>query len=451
MKAFSSRSFKSLASRIHPPLPPSATQSNELLERLKKSYRHKLDQAHPSSTSLDNHLGRILSNPLLTAKVTQLATSPDTGNRFTKGLSNWFTNHVRRGAATPEIAEEYLNKILSRLGGHYATTPIILKNALKESQAGSRVLEYLWSQGLDTLEVLSKHTSLKDSLVKCLIAEERHDVLEHWIFDAQDTHLPLPRTLKQRMLLGGIESERYFGRSSSNFLRRVKREFEMLSRSNLPLAETQNLFGSTGKLLVHYLIFSERDSTRGQIAQEFWQVLLMSVSKWDQFSGWYRALLEFYCPGTPDLSDAVAFIKQKNSDPSSNTQLWRPTAVEFCLDCFELLFQRHKYDECEQVLIRIRFNGVDWLSAPKIESYLPVKTKARMRTSRNQIFLRQQHRYAECQKALDIAKKNRGKDIQEYDRIGQRTSGSEQDGRSDQSAPGREKLNLNLLNDLSLE
>lgn len=446
MKPFRLRRIKSLALRIHPPLPPSATQSNELLEQLKESYRHKLDQAHPLPTSLDNHLDRILSNPLLTAKVTRSVKPNDAVNGFT----NEFTARAIQGTATPETASEYLSRAVGLLYEHYARTPTTLKNALKESQAGSRVLEYLWSQGLNTLEVLSKHRLLTPNLVKCMIAEGRHDVLEHWLFSTEDTNSSISRNLRRAMIQMCIEAEAYFGTSSSNFLRRVKHEFEKLSHCGSSPVATQDALYSAGKLLSKYLIFSERESSRGQIAQEFRQVLLMSVSKWGQGNGWNRAILEFYCPELPDLSKAIAFIKQKNVCLSTDSQSWSRLAVEFCLDCFDLLFQQHRYDDCEQVLSCVKINGADWLGAPTMQGSVLGRKQLKVWTERYHSYLKQQKRYEECQKALDITMKGRGKSIQQPDRLGQRISGSEQDGKSDQSTSGKEKLNLQLLNDLGL-
>jgi hypothetical protein len=199
------RAFSALASKIHPQLPLTPRESQQLLALLTSSFRAHLDREHPvntpdkpsahatpshplgaqrtprhvaSSHAASHHIDSILSNPLFAVKPHRRGSEPNAADILRDPMT-WFLGQIAVGAAT-------LPKAAMCLGALDKTTAGPSSNL----QPGCVVAEWLRTSGLETSkEFLDVCTSKQayhhgsrflGTLVSLLLNEGRIDILWRW-------------------------------------------------------------------------------------------------------------------------------------------------------------------------------------------------------------------------------------------------------------------------------
>lgn len=201
----SRNSLKSFLPKIHQPLPLSRRESQQLLDSITTSFRKNLDKEHPwehndesipqksahrnskpllstptptSSSSLtldtpsrqrptDRHLREILSNPLFA--------HPE--NKKPINEVHVFDSAVSRGLMTPYRAAGFLVKLRSQF---QAESPDDIRQAMAESGAGFRVIQWLRASGLEN-DPRSLKRALVSHLIPFLYAEGLDEVAWTWV------------------------------------------------------------------------------------------------------------------------------------------------------------------------------------------------------------------------------------------------------------------------------
>lgn len=183
-----SLSWTSLVSKIHPPLPMSPRESARLLALLNSSFKHQLDRQHSaflpdSKHHTTNHLRSILTNPLfddrggsrgMRSKDKPFGRLQD----LVKKPMDVFREQVSAGTATLQTACLCLQ---AQYNSCLASPDNTLTNAMRASRAGTTVLEWLWSSGMEESRRFFGTREPFELLVPFLVAERQHDRILQWL------------------------------------------------------------------------------------------------------------------------------------------------------------------------------------------------------------------------------------------------------------------------------
>ncbi len=419
MKVSAVLALRALASKIHPPLPLTPRESQQLLSLLTTSFREQLNREHPSSRaddggetphnpvpapqgksiklrpsigasssarassygSTDRHFQSILKNPLFAAV---------TKDRHESGPRNypahhqdrpqyqtdpfdpvaWFEASVASGSATiakATYAMDTLRKILTSS----PETPI--KQGMATSLAGSKVLRWLWSSGLQDSLDFPMDGDFIALLTTYLLAEKRHDVILNWFHQlrAQSDRCLLeisagypwgPIRLAQRLLLQLVKGELTLGNGMQaavdHFLRVIDdvyaagvKEFRS-SNAAEEFHLYSSLLGPTGKYLVYMLTLR---GGIGQLNPDLLERFTRSMNRWVRDADFYRARMHLQQPVNPSAAEALAYLKQvarKRSQIESAKK--RRAIVHLSLGSASLLLQQDLYREATWVMDFLR-------------------------------------------------------------------------------------------------
>ena len=188
--------WKSLVSKLHPPVPITPHESARLLALLNASFRKqlafqpfadRLGNEHPT----DLHLRTILKNPLFEKQSRDASLEGLEGSGRPLGQvrdllqrpTDNFTAQIAAGTATLDTALCCLRICYYRCLAAPNASPVI---AMRASATGTVVLEWLWSSGLeDSLQFL-KQRDFARLLIKFLVAEGRQGRVQYWLRRLQD-------------------------------------------------------------------------------------------------------------------------------------------------------------------------------------------------------------------------------------------------------------------------
>lgn len=193
--------------KIHQPLPLSNTESRHLLNILTTSFRRHLDREHgilrhdsgseinnsstshsrrastPSTPSIrtrptDLHLSSILANPLFALSSTKSLSSSCKAKQLPMDV---FDEACARGLMTTKYAHGCLDAHKKSL--QHSPVESVSK-AMRDSEAGSKVLRWLSSNGLVNTSLFLDNSNLTTLLIEYLVAENSTDIVWDWVTDA---------------------------------------------------------------------------------------------------------------------------------------------------------------------------------------------------------------------------------------------------------------------------
>ncbi|KAF2457701.1 hypothetical protein BDY21DRAFT_378828 [Lineolata rhizophorae] len=176
--------LKALRRALHPQLPLSPRQSQQLLAALTSSFRAHLDRHHPApgarrvadrasaQSSVDRHLASIFAHSRPTPTAAR--------------VGSLFELISTPASVDPSARLDALDRKLAALlhalvqGAERPAAPP-LREAAASTNAGSAVLSWVRASGLEFSPELISHARLARSLSYFLSAEERYDVLNGWL------------------------------------------------------------------------------------------------------------------------------------------------------------------------------------------------------------------------------------------------------------------------------
>lgn len=191
--AAAARTWKSLTSKIHPPLPMSSRESQRLLSLLNASFREQLDRKHTTASSSNehhatNHLQTILTNPLFDAKSQMPAYSGSKSVQSGKLLGQLqdymerpmdaFKDQISRGVANLKSANFFLDLQYKACLASPAATP---REAMQNSGAASTILQWLWASGMEDTGEFLMDMHFVSHFVPFLVAEGQHSRVLRWL------------------------------------------------------------------------------------------------------------------------------------------------------------------------------------------------------------------------------------------------------------------------------
>lgn len=331
MQPSSTLHFRSLASKIHPPLPLSHRESQQLLQVLTSSFQKHLDRNHPTSvteeeddsrvnvkasqTSTSNrslpwqsshhlathHIKSLLTNPLFS---TQPATQPVLG----KGQSNateihqlthdplqWLQQHFGSGS-------ESLGRVRYTLQNVWHLDDP--KAYILENQVGSKILEWADASARVDWTQLGSDPVSRNSLCKTLVAEERTELIWHWT-----SLTTIPDIHKRRLLLSYSKAAIRDGQRNS--LDPAIKVLCMAISKGFRSVDLQHLS--------HWIvsrILNDRDKMK--ISLDHYNRFFRAMLDWSRRLAFDRAALCLLHPTEPSSKEAVRYFNDfaYSYDPS---------------------------------------------------------------------------------------------------------------------------------------
>ncbi|MCJ1361143.1 Saccharopine dehydrogenase [Acarospora aff. strigata] len=417
MKVSAILGLRSWKSSLHPPLPLTPRESQQLLQLLTSSFREQLNREHPSfrtedddeitqrpaaracgnptrskytvapstaagassSWSTDHHLKSLLRSPLFStgARDWQASVSAQTpihrgsgeGQTASANPMAWFDGTVASGSATIEKATYALRTLKYNLTLSPETS---IKATMAKSAAGSKVMDWLWSSGLQNSLDGLKHAQFIALLTRYLVAEMRQNVLRKWIYNLRDqdckpyieesTCYPSRATyLAQRLLFYLVRAENsYCGHgvkaAVDQFVRIAERtytlETEGHDRSMTKVPRQVSMFLGPARKYLHQVITAASTTERLDTAtfERFSQVENLRPS-----NDCYKARLQLYHPQKPSAEAALKYLKDlANRTDYEPTPKLRTAIVHLSLESASLLLRQDLYPDASWVMDFVR-------------------------------------------------------------------------------------------------
>jgi hypothetical protein len=381
--ATSKRMLGTLVSKIHPQLPLSPRESQQLLNLLTSSFRAHLDREHPLTSSEGNtrparqpsisnghrspsplratsshasatrHIDSILNNPLFAVKPRRRG-SESAAVAVLRDPIAWFINEIAAGSATlPKAA-----MCLEVLGRTTNKSPAWLVDG---KTPATILTEWLRTSGLDTsrqfLETCTITTPghgsrFLDRLVALLFAEGETTASWRWFIRSneqrvKETGLDVSKIVafRQQILKTMVSIEA--NPSLNDGLATFMQAFRLLENAGYESA--YGILRPAGGHLVNRII----SSTKLSLEPEQYQSFLLSLQRW--LGPWSRAvesMLWLHHPSERSAMPGLRFIQ----DPAGAvtfahlSRSRRNFLVQLCLGVARQLLEQAKFEKAEGVM-----------------------------------------------------------------------------------------------------
>lgn len=371
MKASTILCWKYLVSKIHPPLPLDKRESERLLYALKASFQHRLDRDYPRVTSeerttVDNHIQSILVNPLFSMKPKRQITYRNHFHGHVESLSqlrhlmrqpmDLFKDEIAAGTATLGSAKTCLTAELQKA---LASPKESRRQSLRYSDAGSTVLNWLWSSsGPETGFFLLDQSFLK-RLMPFLDAGSHEKFIWRWMQLLQKkisneiskvNRLQI-RTMQSCILHYFLKSEILYGAGLNSAIRIFLRGIVDVSTwSGLSLGDINAIFERAGRYLMLNMI-----ENQPSIATELWASFCETISIWSSSPRLHSELSSLHRSGS--IKNALAFLK--NLEPAEIARLnrnQRMDMIRLSLKIVELLLSQELESKATWVMRFLQSN-----------------------------------------------------------------------------------------------
>ncbi|MCJ1371462.1 hypothetical protein MMC20_002679 [Loxospora ochrophaea] len=339
MKGSAVFGWRSLASKIHPPLPLNPRESNKLLLMLKDSFRQRLAQRHPEPTSdesaaVNHHFQSILGNPIFSQQdyrhgaakqsLTVVGREKENAQSLMKQPMDHFCSQVAAGTATLQTAAYCLDTEFKN------TTAKDVTHMLRRSKAASTILEWLWSSRQEESLTFLTSVTLTRTLSNILAADDREARIWEWIRllqrftnevspDHRHEYGPIRRAqgiIFKDMIASIFKYGRGINHAVDVFLAAMPKKPAPPATSKVWMP---HLIHPAGAYLMD--ILTQSTTIPGLDTDKF-SCFEHTVDLWSVTPRYHNALLPLYHPTKPDASAAVAdympFLDSQNL-----TKNWR--------------------------------------------------------------------------------------------------------------------------------
>ena len=336
-----------------------------------------------SLASTDQHLRAVLSHPLLSLRSTGSAspTSRSSERKLDPSLLDpndpmaSFERAVALGTATDQLATACLAATSIALSGDAATQKagrVQVAQQMRGSRAGTKVLNWMWSNGRLYADDIIHGRRLMQELVPFLVAEHRQDVIWEWIGAPVDSSSDGRRAsavaAKSRLLRALIGAEWRYGGGNSKAIDHYLRGSSLgpgMSHRNGPQPETPHVLtaeelkpflSSTGRLFRKAFDRHHRFWPCWSLSKYSLGGFLMTVPTWSACPRYHLAMMFLLAPSLGDPSAALAFLRGSGDvdaeDPfagAMNEPKRRQALLEMAQLTAESLQERHRRKDADWV------------------------------------------------------------------------------------------------------
>ncbi|RDW94488.1 hypothetical protein BP5796_00251 [Coleophoma crateriformis] len=366
------------------PLPLDPRESKKLLTLLTTSFRNQLNREHDSfnldtrptgrtskAQQNDNtpsprrrrasdgdlaarhktalHLESVLTNPLFKHVPEKVSTS--TG---VKDPMVTFDRAVGRGLMELKYAKGCL---IAKKNLITESPCLSIRDAMKESGAGLKVLNWLISSGTSNDLQFLKDLEFRRILLEFMVAEDLQHVAWAWL-----------RREVQQYRIGNLESVRAFSKLLSALVRaevvcsgNLDEAFLCISRVGelcvgLSKLEQIKLLGDASTILQHKIIQRAHRITSVQAYESF-----VKASQFRQADpAYHKAVFELYHPFAPNAASALAFFKAELNLQTPSNSVSKTAKVEskkyilLGIETANYLFQTQQDRNAEWIMARLQ-------------------------------------------------------------------------------------------------
>lgn len=322
MKASTILYWRYLVSKIHPPLPMDKRESERMLSTLKASFQQRLDRDYPRVTSeerttIDDHIQSILVNPLFSIKPKRQIKYRNHFHGHVESLSqlrhlmrqpmDYFKDEIAAGTATLGSAKTCLTAELQKA---LASPKETRGQFLRYSEAGSTVLNWLWSSsGAETGFFLLDQAFMK-RLMPFLDAVSHEKLIWHWMqilqkrFRNETSEIKCLqiRTMQSRILHYFLKSEILYGAGLNSAINIFLRGIVYISTwSGLSPGDINVILERAGRYLMLDMI-----ENPALITPELWASFCHTISTWSSSPRLHSELPALHRSGS--IQHALAFL-----------------------------------------------------------------------------------------------------------------------------------------------
>ncbi len=325
MKATIALNWKALVSKIHPPLPMTPRDSRKLLALLQASFQKRLDTQHPlgledTSHSPTSHIQSVLGNPLFgltfsRRRLSSLKLSRSGENSLTQ-LQYWmkqpldaFRRGVSNGTASLETAKLCLEIQLRNCISSSSSSP---GGVMDTTGAGSAVLNWLWSSGMQESRLYLKDLEFIRLLTVFLVVEQRYDAIYNWFLQLQDQDPSTAdkscrksQSTQANLLLGLVHSETRYGAGLGAAMVHFTQYFQR--RSTACFSASHKIYEPAGKFLAHRLADSGKAEA---VPQDILSSFTATTRGWADSTSLANAILHIYRYENPRPHMAIHYLQQ---------------------------------------------------------------------------------------------------------------------------------------------
>ncbi|KAH9877194.1 hypothetical protein IAQ61_002557 [Plenodomus lingam] len=374
----SRRLLSRLSSRIHPPLPLSPRESQQLLNLLTTSFRAHLDREHPLPIPEDNprktakpatngaaspmlaassyatatrHIDSILTSPLFAVKPRRRG-SESAAVDVIKDPMAWFVNEIAAGSATLPKAALCLEMLQSSTA-NFSQIPTLDKSP------AAIFSEWLRNSGLDMSRQFVE-MSMSPSITRASLFLHRLVTLLVAEGETADTWRWFIRSSDQRIKETGLDarsittfrkhvlSEMVSSQANANVTKGIA-TFIQACRflENVDIGASSALLNSAGGRLVQLITSNTTES----LNPDLYQQLLRSTHRWigASFNPVVEAMLWLHHPTEPTALPGLGYVKEPaiTKMVSNLSRPRRQFVVRLCLGIARLSIQDERYADAQ--------------------------------------------------------------------------------------------------------
>lgn len=340
--------------KIHPPLPRTPRESQQLLSALTSSFRRQLEAADTNqpSKSADQHVRSILENPLfrVVPPKGQALTPQERSKRLAEQPMALFDELVAAGAITGRDIADCLRYQLALIGSSSSNA----KEAMKTTGAGARVVSWFWASDSASRKTLFKWRPATSAVLKFMAAEDLHDTVMIWLrmiskldiggLDGQIPEKP-GRQLFKEFLADFIEADLQYGRGIESALQSYLQVVQMCSSLDHITPETRDLMLGQGAVcLSRWISDHSSDPSTKSIPPDLYERFCAALATLPSLP-FSSASVWLYHPSRPTADPLLDYLRKRVLPAESSSKLTshkREHVVRVWLDALRLLLDQEK-------------------------------------------------------------------------------------------------------------
>jgi hypothetical protein len=386
MQSPAARAFSILASKIHPQLPLTPRESQQLLSLLTSSFRRHLDREHPrfaagdhyalpirrarsskqravadaschstsSHTPTNRLLESILGNPLLAHKPSRQEKGGSVLGiqGIASNPSQWFKDRVADGSSTLHTAYLYAETMRK----------MPTSDASGSQKPGTEIIRWLWASGIEKTPSFLGHYRIHASLAALLIRERNERPLWRWLepsflqalkdadVSAQDAFRFQVRLSKAIVLHklnghGGLQDAMVAHLHACSFSH---------PRQDMSAPVRHQTYFSAGVSILNHIA---ADSNISNVSPPLYSEFLERITEWCHKPECFRAMLHLHHPLEPSLDPALQYIRLLAADfESPSNPHKRSFLVQLSLTLARGLLTEERFPEALWVLEFVKDN-----------------------------------------------------------------------------------------------
>ncbi|KAE8452342.1 hypothetical protein EG329_001042 [Mollisiaceae sp. DMI_Dod_QoI] len=392
---------------IHKPLPLTSRESSQLLNLLTTSFRHQLDTEHPSfrtrehasgtpkpssksrrrsfsdqdGNHTDRHMHSVLTNPLFT---------PPQDLSFLKAYRDpmdVFDLAAAKGMMDTNYAKACLNAKTARI---IQSSVVSVREGMKESGAGRKVLRWLISSGTSNSNHFLKDQTFADLLMEYMVAEGLQESAWKWIkksFDKLPEVARMPRneasTLARQEVAGPL---RALVRAETRHHASADAAYMCLSRAASLLGAAISVEMTTALqpagLYLLYRACMPQYSSDPPTESSFESFISLIPIIIPRKSDLYLAHLSLLHPTKPDPELALDYLRHfdslndRNKSSVFNPKTGRHSPIQLGFDTARVLLEAGCYSEMEWTMNFLSKNFPQQLKIDERKQLEQVKAEA---------------------------------------------------------------------------